>query len=51
MALEEGVRLAVDVRCELGESPLWNPDRGTLLWFDIFGPVLYEAAPDGKVYL
>ena len=24
-------------RCELGEGPLWHPERGQLFWFDILG--------------
>lgn len=23
--------------CELGEGPLWHPQRGQLFWFDIIG--------------
>ena len=23
--------------CELGEGPLWHPERGQLFWFDIVG--------------
>lgn len=41
------VRVAVDVRCELGEGPLWHPKRGRLLWFDIKGQTLFEASVDG----
>lgn len=26
-----------DRRCELGEGPLWHPERGQLFWFDILG--------------
>ena len=26
-----------DTPCELGEGPLWHPDRGQLFWFDILG--------------
>ncbi len=42
------VRVAIDVRCELGESPIWHPERASLLWFDIFGQVLYEADATGS---
>lgn len=27
--------------CELGEGPLWHPDRGQLFWFDILGKRLH----------
>ena len=42
------VRVAVDVRCELGEGPLWHPMRDRLLWFDILGQTLFEANADGS---
>ena len=29
-----------DRRCELGEGPLWHPERGQLFWFDILGRAL-----------
>ena len=47
------VRLAANIRCELGECPLWLPQRNRLLWLDIFGSVVFEADEDGmgiKVY-
>ena len=30
-------------RCALGEGPLWHPDRGELLWFDILAGRLLAA--------
>ena len=24
--------------CQLGEGPLWHPERGQLFWFDITRP-------------
>lgn len=33
--------LLVDIRCRVGESPLWDADRLCLWWVDI---------PDGKIY-
>ena len=35
-----------DRLCELGEGPLWHPDRGELFWFDILGKRLYTKARD-----
>ncbi len=29
-------------KCELGESPLWHPQRGSLFWLDILQRKLYE---------
>ena len=31
-------------RCELGEGPLWHPQRGQLFWFDILGGTLMSRA-------
>lgn len=36
-----------DTTCSLGEGPLWHPDRGTLLWFDIDNKVMFEKAEGG----
>lgn len=30
-----------DSPCTLGEGPLWHPERGELLWFDIMGKTLH----------
>lgn len=35
-----------DVRCELGESPLWLPGHGELAWLDIAGHELHRFAPE-----
>ena len=46
MASSAEVRIAADVRCELGEGPIWHPERQSLIWFDIYAQVLFEG--DGK---
>lgn len=33
-------------RCELGEGPLWHPERGQFFWFDILGQRLFSR--EGK---
>ena len=35
-----------DRRCELGEGPLWHPERGQLFWFDILGGALLSRDGD-----
>jgi sugar lactone lactonase YvrE len=34
-------------RCELGEGPLWHPERGQLFWFDILGKRLLSRDETG----
>jgi sugar lactone lactonase YvrE len=36
-----------DTRCDLGEGPLWHPERGQLFWFDITAGRLHSP---GKVW-
>lgn len=45
-----GVKVLSDRKCELGEGPTYDPDTGTLYWFDIVGKKLIEKAmPDGEL--
>ena len=34
-----------DTTCELGEGPLWHPERQDLFWFDILGQRLLSVLP------
>jgi sugar lactone lactonase YvrE len=34
-------RIHDETPCLLGEGPLWHPERGELLWFDILGRILH----------
>lgn len=36
-----------DLVCSLGEGPLWHPERGSLIWFDIDNKVMFERAEGG----
>jgi sugar lactone lactonase YvrE len=36
-----------DRRCELGEGPLWHPQRRQLFWFDILGKRLLSRTDSG----
>lgn len=35
-------------KCELGEGPLWHPEREELLWFDILNKTLHAAEGEWK---
>lgn len=35
--------------CQLGEGPLWHPERGQLFWFDILGKRLMSRDGDGQM--
>lgn len=36
-----------DRKCDLGEGPLWHPQRNQLYWFDILGKRLLTRGEDG----
>jgi len=36
-----------DRPCELGEGPLWHPERGQLFWFDILGRRMLTRTAEG----
>ncbi len=40
--------LALDLNCALGESPVWVPDRGLLIFVDITGHRLYRFDPQSN---
>lgn len=37
-------RIACDIRCELGEGPLWSPRGNVLYWVDILRAKLYRLS-------
>ena len=37
-----------DTTCLLGEGPLWHPERGELLWFDILARRLHSRGESGS---
>lgn len=41
------VRLLIDSRCKLGESPLWDEDEKRLWWVDIEGSAIHRAGGEG----
>jgi L-arabinonolactonase len=40
------IKLFSNVKSELGEGPLWHPNRESLFWLDIIKQTLYEKAFD-----
>ncbi|MEQ8966724.1 MAG: SMP-30/gluconolactonase/LRE family protein [Azospirillaceae bacterium] len=45
MSEETAVRLVADARAELGEGPLWCPDRQVLFWVDIPAGAVHRFDP------
>jgi sugar lactone lactonase YvrE len=41
----ERVELVLDVRADLGEGPVWDEERGELLWVDMFPGVVHRFSP------
>lgn len=37
-----------DRQCDLGEGPLWHPERKQFFWFDILNGKLYSRGSDGS---
>jgi len=40
--------VVTDIRCELGEGPLWDPVRRCILWVDITKGVIYQYREGNK---
>lgn len=40
-----GLEVVVDAHAELGEGPVWDTERGLLLWVDIMGKLIHEYDP------
>jgi sugar lactone lactonase YvrE len=40
-----GLEVVVDAHAELGEGPVWDTERGLLLWVDITGKLIHEYDP------
>jgi sugar lactone lactonase YvrE len=47
--MSETPRVLVDCKADLGEGPIWHPDRAEFIWFDINAALLYRADAQGKV--
>lgn len=45
MNVEVAVEVAVDVRCRIGESPLWDVRDACLYWVDISGKAVWRHDP------
>jgi sugar lactone lactonase YvrE len=43
--VEVEVELLVDAHAVIGEGPVWDADRGVLLWVDIAGRLIHEFDP------
>ncbi len=39
------MELVLDAQAEIGESPIWNPDTGELLWVDILPGLVHRYEP------
>ena len=43
--MDDTAELALDIRAELGEGPLWDAARGCLWWVDILGAAVHAFDP------
>src|SRR3989442_10575126 len=37
--------LVLDVRAQVGEGPIWDPDRNLLVWVDVTGSAVHQYSP------
>jgi sugar lactone lactonase YvrE len=44
----EKVELVLDAGADLGEGPVWDEERGELLWVDMFPGLLHRFSPDTR---
>lgn len=42
------LRAATEVRCELGEGPIWAPSEAALYWLDIVGRRVHRLGPEPR---
>jgi len=42
--------LVANLACEIGEGPVWHPDRERLFWVDIPNGILYSYDPSADAY-
>ncbi|MEO1190679.1 MAG: SMP-30/gluconolactonase/LRE family protein [Pseudomonadota bacterium] len=47
---DEGLVVFLECACELGEGPLWCPERQRLFWVDIEGQRIWCADPAGQAW-
>ncbi len=38
--------IVLDIKCKLGEGPLWHPMEKKLYWLDILGGIIYRYDPE-----
>ena len=46
---EPRIDVLSDIACHLGEGPTYDPQSGTLFWFDILGRKLWSRSDAGEV--
>ena len=38
--------IVLDIKCKLGEGPLWHPLEKKLYWLDILEGIIYQYNPE-----
>lgn len=46
----KNLEVAAEVRCQLGEGPVWDNDQSRLYFVDIFGKKVYSFDPTSKTF-